>query len=153
LEFTLADNDLRKVNRMCETWGVEVRYPMLDADVVALSTHVPPRMMLKGFRLRAFYKDALRQFLPGAVLTKAKHGFGLPFGRWLNTSSRLAEMVHESMGSSRKRGYIKPSYIERTLGAHAEDHASYYGRMVWRLMILELWLQTVNKRLLAGIRP
>ena len=30
LKFTLADNDLRKVSRMCEAAGIEVRYPLLD---------------------------------------------------------------------------------------------------------------------------
>lgn len=141
-KFTLADNDLRKVNRMCESCGVEARYPMLDTDLVALSTRIPPRMMLKGFKLRAFYKDALREFLPREVLTKAKHGFGLPFGHWLRTSPRLTEMVHDSMESLKKRGYIQPAYIERMLQEHSDDHASYYGTMLWMLLILELWLQT-----------
>ncbi|MGH8604021.1 MAG: asparagine synthetase B family protein, partial [Gammaproteobacteria bacterium] len=140
-KFTLADNDLRKVNRMCECCGVEVRYPMLDTDLVALSTRIPPRMMLKGFKLRAFYKDALREFLPREVLTKAKHGFGLPFGHWLKTSPRLTEMVHDSMGSLKKRGYVQPAYIERMMQEHSADHASYYGTMLWMLLILELWLQ------------
>ncbi|MGH8657368.1 MAG: asparagine synthetase B family protein [Gammaproteobacteria bacterium] len=140
-KFTLADNDLRKVNRMCESCGVEVRYPMLDTELVALSTRIPSRMMLKGLKLRAFYKDALREFLPREVLTKAKHGFGLPFGQWLKTSPRLTEMVHDGMGSLKKRGYIQPAYIERMLHQHSDDHASYYGSMLWMLLILELWLQ------------
>ncbi|MGH8655884.1 MAG: asparagine synthase-related protein [Gammaproteobacteria bacterium] len=53
-KFTLADNDLRKVNRMCEACGVEVRYPMLDADLVTLSTRIPARIMLKGFGCGSF---------------------------------------------------------------------------------------------------
>lgn len=140
-KFTLADNDLRKVNRMCEACGVEVRYPMLDADLVTLSTRIPARIMLKGFKLRAFYRDALREFLPREVLTKPKHGFGLPFGHWLKTSPRLTEMVHESMGSLKNRGYIQPTYIDRMVQEHSSEHASYYGTMLWMLLILELWLQ------------
>jgi len=37
LKFTLADNDLRKVSRMCEVAGVEVRYPLLDDALVESS--------------------------------------------------------------------------------------------------------------------
>lgn len=140
-KFTLADNDLRKVNRMGEACGVEVRYPMLDADLLALATRIPPRMMLKGFKLRAFYKEALQDFLPKEVLSKAKHGFGLPFGHWLRSSSRLKEMVHDSMRSLKKRDQIQSSYIEHIAREHATGHASYYGTMLWMLLILELWLQ------------
>ena len=32
--MTLADNDLIKVNRMCELAGVSVSYPLLDDDIV-----------------------------------------------------------------------------------------------------------------------
>src|SRR5204862_4679519 len=75
-KFTLADNDLRKVSRMAEVAGVEVRYPMLDDELVELSTRVPAALKLRGGQLRYFYKEALRDFLPREIITKRKHGFG-----------------------------------------------------------------------------
>ena len=33
-KVTLADNDIRKVNRMCDLAGVKVAYPLLDDDLV-----------------------------------------------------------------------------------------------------------------------
>lgn len=144
-KFTLADNDLRKVNRMCERCGVEVGYPMLDTDLVEFSTQIPPRVMLKGFKLRSFYKHAMRDVLPERILTKGKHGFGLPFGQWLRTSPALKELVNDSLSAMTRRDYIQPAYIERLLHEHATGHASYYGTMVWMLMILERWLQAHSK--------
>jgi asparagine synthase (glutamine-hydrolysing) len=38
---TLADNDLRKVGRMTELAGVEVRYPMLDERLVEFAARLP----------------------------------------------------------------------------------------------------------------
>ncbi len=46
-KITLADNDLRKVNRMCALSGVEVRYPMLDDALLEFSARVPPNLKLK----------------------------------------------------------------------------------------------------------
>ena len=48
LEFTLADNDLRKVSRMCEVAGVEVRYPLLDDALVEFSGEIPPSLKVKS---------------------------------------------------------------------------------------------------------
>jgi asparagine synthase (glutamine-hydrolysing) len=73
LKKILADNDLRKVNVTCEMAGVEVRYPMLDEDLVAFSGHLSPSRKVNRLKLRAFFKDALKDFLPPETIAKTKH--------------------------------------------------------------------------------
>lgn len=140
-KFTLADNDLRKVNRMCEAAGIEVRYPMLDQELVEFSTRVPPSLKLKGFTLRHFYKQALRDYLPAEIIRKRKHGFGLPFGVWLRSSPQLQELMRASMERFRQRGYLRPGFVDRMVREHEASHAGFYGSMLWTLMMLELWLE------------
>jgi asparagine synthase (glutamine-hydrolysing) len=140
-KITLADNDLRKVNRMCELAGVRVRYPMLDEDLVELSTRVPPALKLRGLALRDFYKRAFANFLPQQIITKRKHGFGLPFGEWLKTEPSLHHLTHQSFQSLQQRGIFRPACLEQVLSSHAQGHAAYFGSMVWALLMLELWLQ------------
>ena len=140
LEFTLADNDLRKVSRMCTVAGVEVRYPLIDDALVELSGELPPPLKVKGLKLRYFFKQALKDFLPPETLAKTKHGFGMPFGLWLRDHKPLAELVHESLTTFAHRGIVKPSYIEELLHQHETSHASYFGVMIWVIMMLERWL-------------
>jgi len=59
LKYTLADNDLPKVTRMCDLAGVECAFPMLDERVLEFSARLAPRLKLKGTRLRYFFKKAL----------------------------------------------------------------------------------------------
>jgi asparagine synthase (glutamine-hydrolysing) len=141
LRFTLADNDLPKVARACELAGVEVRYPMLDDAVVAFSATLPPRLKLKGTRLRYFFKEALRGFLPDEIISKTKHGFGLPFGPWLQSHEPLRQCALESLVDLKKRRIIRPDFIDELTSTHVESHAAYFGTMVWILMILEQWLK------------
>ncbi len=140
LEFTLADNDLRKVTRMCELAGVEVRYPLLDDTLVEFSGELPPSLKVKGLRLRYFFKQALRDFLPPETLKKTKHGFGMPFGLWLRDHKPLAGLVHESLDAFARRGILKPLYIKQLLHEHETSHATYFGVMIWVVMMLERWL-------------
>jgi asparagine synthase (glutamine-hydrolysing) len=142
LKYTLADNDLRKVTRMCELAGVDVVFPMLHDDVVALSARVPPGLKLKGTRLRYFFKEAMRGFLPDEILRKQKHGFGLPVGRWLLEHAPLRKLSQDALGSLRSRGIVRPEFIDRLLGEYMQAHAAYYGTMVWILMMLELWAES-----------
>ena len=69
-----------------------------------------------------------------------KHGFGLPFGVWLVEHEGLRELARHSLEALKQRRLIRADFIDRALALHAQEHASYYGELVWVLMVLELWL-------------
>jgi asparagine synthase (glutamine-hydrolysing) len=139
LQVTLADNDLRKVSRMCDVAGIEVRYPLLDDELVEFSGEIPAALKIKGLKLRYFFKRALRDVLAPETIAKTKHGFGMPFGLWLRDHARLAELVHGSLDAFQRRGILKPSYIQDLRRQHHTDHATYFGIMIWVVAMLECW--------------
>jgi asparagine synthase (glutamine-hydrolysing) len=140
-KFTLADSDLPKVTRMCQAAGVEVSFPMLTCALVEHSLRLRPNQKLKGRKLRHFFKESLRGFLPDEIIAKQKHGFGLPFGDWLLQNDRLRAMARDALRLLAVRGVIRREFLERLLNQLDSDYAGYYGTMVWVLMILELWLR------------
>jgi len=141
LKYTLADNDLPKVARSCELACIEARFPLLYDPIVTFSAGLSPRLKLKGTRLRYFFKEALRGFLPNEIIEKTKHGFGLPFGPWLQTNQPLRQLALDSVADLKKRGIVRPEFIDELTSTHVARHASYYGTMVWVLMMLEQWLK------------
>jgi asparagine synthase (glutamine-hydrolysing) len=141
LRFTLADNDLPKVTRACELAGLDVGFPMLDDAVVSFSSALPPRLKLRSTRLRYFFKESMRGFLPDEIIAKTKHGFGLPFGPWLQTHRPLRQLALDSLADLKRRGIIRSEFIDELTSTHVESHASYYGTMVWVLMMLEQWFK------------
>jgi asparagine synthase (glutamine-hydrolysing) len=142
LKFTLADNDLRKVGTMTEAAGVEVRYPLLDDRMVAFANRLPVDYKVRGTRLRWFFKEALRDLLPEKIIDKSKHGFGLPFGMWSTSHAPLASLVGDRLSDLGRRGWVRPAYLSEMLRMQREEHAAYYGVMIWVTMMLEEWLQT-----------
>jgi len=142
IRTVLADDDLRKVGRTAELAGVEVRFPLLDEDVVAFSARVPAALKLKGMRLRYFFKWALGDFLAPETLIKKKHGFGLPFGHWLKTDPALQAIAYDSLSALKGRGFLRPAFLDSVIETHREGHSSFHGELVWVLMMLELWLES-----------
>ena len=140
-KYTLTDNDLPKVTTGCRVAGVDVAYPLLDDELVAFAEHLRPELKLKGLQLRWFFKHALRDFLPQEIITKSKHGFGLPFGIWLSRNPQLRELAFSSLDSLKGRGIVRAAFIDQLRGNLLADHATYYGELVWVLMMLEQWLQ------------
>lgn len=138
---TLHDNDLVKVNRMCEMAGIEVRYPLLSQSIIDLSCNIPSADKLQAKELRKFYKQAMADFLPDKIINKSKHGFGLPFGIWLRDYQPLKELAYDSINSLKKRPYFQASFLDNVIKMHQSIHAVYYGELIWVLMMLELWFQ------------
>jgi asparagine synthase (glutamine-hydrolysing) len=140
LKLTLADNDLRKVSRMCDMAGIEVRYPLLDDELVEFSGEIPASLKVKGLKLRYFFKRALKDILPPETIAKTKHGFGMPFGLWLRSHAPLAELMDSSLDAFQRRGILRPSYIQDLRRQHHTEHATYFGIMIWVVAMLECWL-------------
>lgn len=141
-KFTLADNDIRKVNTMCRAADVEVAYPFLDNRVVECSTKIPSNLKIDKTRLRAFYKDTYSSFLPPEIISKPKHGFGLPFGVWLKKDKRIQNEVYGALSNLKSRSMFQDAFIDNLIEKHRSDHAAYYGTFVWVLAVLERWLDS-----------
>jgi len=138
---TLADSDLPKVIQSCDLAGVGVAFPMLDSRVVDFSLALPPAMKLKGTQLRYFFKRALRDFLPEAIIRKRKHGFGLPFGEWALRDDRLRTLTFDTLNTLKRRELVRPQFIDRLTTSLLPQYPNYYGAMAWIMVSLELWLE------------
>ncbi len=141
MKLTITDNDLIKVTRMTEAAGVTVRYPFLDHQLVELASQIPPSLKMEGLKLRSFFKKAYQDFLPAPIRSKTKHGFGLPIPIWLRSYKPLKELMYDLILSEQffQRGYFKKQAVYDLVEKHQKDKTSFYGTILWNLMVLELW--------------
>lgn len=139
--YTLAESDLPKVRGTTALAGVSVGFPMLDDQLLAFSLGLPVSYKLKGLKLRWFFKEALRGFLPDEIITKRKQGFGLPFGVWLTRHPALMALAQDSLDSLAPRGIVRPAFMQRLTRDLLPQHPGYFGEMVWILMMMEQWLR------------
>jgi asparagine synthase (glutamine-hydrolysing) len=115
----------------------------------ALTDHsllLRPDQKLHRMKLRWFFKNALRGFLPDEIIEKTKHGFGMPFGDWLLLQPRLAARAEGALEALADRGIIRRAFLDELNAAVRSGHAGFYGTMVWVLMMLELWLEASHDR-------
>ena len=139
--YTLAESDLPKVRGATQLAGIGVGFPFLDRALLEFSMRLPAEYKLKRLKLRWFFKEALRGFLPDEILTKRKQGFGLPFGVWVGRHQALNRLAVDSLGSMSTRGIVEPEFIKALVTDLLPTHPRYYGEMVWILMMLEQWMQ------------
>ncbi|RIX45487.1 MAG: asparagine synthase [Rhodocyclales bacterium GT-UBC] len=140
-KYTLADNDLPKVLGTTGLAGIQVEFPLLADALIDFSARLPAEYKLHGLQLRWFFKEALRDFLPGEILSKKKQGFGLPFGVWALQHDALRKLAESALASFGERGVIRPAFIQRLIKDLLPAYPGYYGELAWIITMLEFWLQ------------
>ncbi len=143
MKFTITDNDLRKVTQMVEAAGVQVRYPLLDRDLVDFTCTIPPSLKVKPGKNRYIFKQAMQGFLPDEIIHKSKHGMGLPIAKWLREDKELNALLEESLFSESTllTRYVRSEYLQELKDKLYTEETSYYGDNLWVFLVLELWLK------------
>lgn len=139
--YTLAECDLPKVVGSTALAGLSVGFPLLDRNLMEFSMRLPNDYKLNGQKLRWFFKEALRGFLPDEILIKKKQGFGLPFGVWALKNKALHELALGSVVGLVDRGIMRAEFVDALFKRHLIEHPGYYGEMIWLATMMEQWLR------------
>lgn len=113
---------------------------MLNEKLVNFSMRLPNHYKLNGLKLRWFFKEALRGFLPDETIAKKKKGFGLPFGVWAAKNIELRTMAEDSVRCLVDRKIMRADFVDALFNKHLYEHPSYYGEMIWISVMLAQWL-------------
>ncbi len=129
---------LMKQDQMSMAASVESRVPFLDHEFVEYVAAMPGRFKLRGWQTKAVLREALRDVVPPAVLTRKKMGFPVPVGRWLR--GPFWPVVQEFVLGSRalQRGLFEPDAVRRLAEQHRAGVAEH-GDRLWLLTNLEIW--------------
>ena len=154
LDFTtyMTDDVLAKVDRMSMAHALEVRVPLLDTKVVEFAARLPYHQKWRAGTSKWLLKRVARDLLPPVILERGKQGFGVPLERWFG--GRFDAVVRTTLSAETlaRRGLFDGAAVERLVAratAPVPDRAA--GRLVWALLVFELWAQAYLDR--AGERP
>jgi asparagine synthase (glutamine-hydrolysing) len=138
----IVDDPVKRVDNMPMAWGLEVRVPFLDHELVELAAHMPPELKLKEggkFPLKAI----ARGLIPDAVIDRPKGYFPVPALKYVR--GPFLELMRGILTSDAciRRGLYQRAYVERLLAApEAPEHFTRInGSKLWHLALLEWWLQ------------
>ena len=111
-----------------------------DGSPFVLGTAHLPALIRAHNLVSGFLKQAFGHFLPPEIITKKKHGFGLPFIGFVQDHPPIRDLAFDSLAALKKRGYFRPDYIDELIGGPGVGAEGSFDGITWDLMILELWL-------------
>ncbi|MFI6266944.1 N-acetylglutaminylglutamine amidotransferase [Micromonospora sp. NPDC051006] len=136
----LPDDPVKRVDSMSMAWGLEVRTPFLDQDLVALAAQCPPEHKVSQGG-KGVLKEVAREVLPAEVIDRRKGYFPVPALR--NVDGPVRELVAEALQApaARERGLFRQEYVAHLLAEPDRAAAAAGSNKLWQLGLLEIWLQ------------
>lgn len=138
----LVDDPVKRVDNMPMAWGLEVRTPFLDHELVELAAKMPPALKLKEggkYPLKAI----ARGLIPDSVIDRPKGYFPVPALRYVR--GPFLDKMREILMSEAclKRGLYQRDYVDKLLAEPEAPDAftRINGSKLWHLALLEWWLQ------------
>ena len=133
----LPGDILTKVDRMTMANSLEARVPLLDHPLVEFACRLPARLRLRSGQTKHLLKCALRGRVPAEVLTRPKHGFGVPLEVWL--TQRLPRFFQDHLGDGCRLASagVRPASVRRLIEAFARGHRTEHCYRLWALVVLD----------------
>ncbi|MDO4569897.1 MAG: asparagine synthase (glutamine-hydrolyzing) [Planctomycetia bacterium] len=132
-----------KVDRASMMFGLEVRSPFLDTEVLKLAGKIPSEFKIRDGLGKWILRQTFEPQFPSKLKSRPKQGFELPTDVWLR--GPLREMFREEVlgNSSKISRWVDLNYARKLQKEHIQG-AGNYGGILWSLLILERWMQRWN---------
>ena len=136
----IVDDPVKRVDNMPMAWGLEVRVPFLDHELVELAARMPPELKLKEggkYPLKAIS----RGMIPDAVIDRPKGYFPVPALK--HVRGPFLELMRRILLSDAcmQRGLYQRAYVDKLLADPEAHFTRIQGSKLWHLSLLEWWLQ------------
>jgi len=135
---TLLPALLHVEDRTSMAVSLESRVPLLDYRIAELVAVMPPKVKYKGGRSKHIFREVVQHIVPPEILQRTdKMGFPVPLNEWYRQGP-VREFVHDILlgETARQRNLFDTTQVKTLL-----DSERSYGRNVWGLLSLELWMQ------------
>jgi len=128
---------LRDQDAVSMAHSLEMRVPMVDHELVELAAMLPSRLKIKDGQEKFLLREAMRDLLPPATVSRRKKGFMFPMHLWM--MNELAPVVRRMLSPEavRRRGFFNGEAVSRLTEQFFKGKEPFFK--IWNLVALELW--------------
>jgi asparagine synthase (glutamine-hydrolysing) len=136
----LADRFLFKTDITSMSVGLETRSPFLDPLLAEAVMSFPLELKIHGLKGKHVLRRLLARKLPRRITGRKKMGLGMPVEEWIKRE--LAPLLADTIlaGSPLISRWVRVEEVRRLHAEHVRGAANH-RRILWALLLLELWLR------------
>jgi asparagine synthase (glutamine-hydrolysing) len=140
----LPGDILVKADRVSQAHGLELRTPFLDREVMAVASRLARVEKTAAGTTKFALREAVSPLLPQAVDERAKLGFPVPIGHWLEGG--MYGYAEQVIRTAQTGQWIDQRAALDVLRRFRAGDPGVTWRHVWLLVVFSLWHQIYVER-------
>lgn len=136
----LPDVILTKVDRASMAYGLEVRVPLLDHNIVEHLWRLPGRFKSRNGSGKWIFREILERRFPRGFFTRSKMGFAVPIGEWLRGPLRDWAVDLLDPHAMSQAGYLDPAPIQAKWQQHLSGDFNWQYPL-WNVLMFQAWMR------------
>ena len=136
-KFYLPDDLLFKVDRSSMYYGLEVRSPFLDKEIVEFAFSTPISSLRLNNQDKGILLKLLKKYLPQNLFDRPKAGFSIPMKKWLLAD--LNEWAEHLLDPKmlKEQGILDPAAITSLWAQFKENGRDPIS--IWNILMFQNW--------------
>jgi asparagine synthase (glutamine-hydrolysing) len=127
----------RLLDSLSMAYGLEVRVPFLDHELLELCARIPPDWKMRGLREKYVLRRAMERDLPPEIAWRKKRGLAAPFREWMRELPDFAADLL-TRDALRARGYFEPEAVAAQVDEHRSRRADH-AKTLLGVLAVQLW--------------
>jgi asparagine synthase (glutamine-hydrolysing) len=147
LQSYLPGDILTKVDRMSMAVSLEARVPLLDHTIVEFALSLPRHLTMHDGESKWLLRRAVSGVVPQSVFERPKQGFAVPLRHWFRRELRYR--VEALLRDDSPIYDFADLAAVRRIAAEHQSARRDHSLLIWRLLVLDLWLRSLGRNELA----
>ncbi|MFC1524206.1 asparagine synthase (glutamine-hydrolyzing) [Thermodesulfobacteriota bacterium] len=140
IEQKMVNDLLLQEDRLSMAFGLELRVPFLDEDLVSLMTGIRWRKRIPGGELKKLMREVIQPWIPEFVLNRPKSGFQVPIHIFFNTHLRPLCDHYLSRERLQSDGLFNPDFVAAVLQARPHLRLRWHYFLLYLMLGMTIWL-------------
>ncbi|WP_028580537.1 asparagine synthase (glutamine-hydrolyzing) [Desulfogranum japonicum] len=145
MENKMVNDFLLQEDRLSMAFGLEVRVPFLDEDLVTLVSAIDPAKRMPQGQLKYLMRQAVSAWLPEEILNRPKSGFQVPIEQFFNSHLRGLCLKYLSRKRLLEDGLFNPQFVETVLDARPHFRLRWHYFLLYLMLGVTVWLNLFER--------
>jgi asparagine synthase (glutamine-hydrolysing) len=137
--FFVGDHNMIYNDKMSMKFGVELRVPLLDQELVEFINSLPSKYKIKGNTTKWLLKKTLERYVPKEIVYRSKVGFGVPIRSWIQKDLREMRDKYLSRSALNKSGVFNQAKVQWLLDENDNGHLDG-AYTIFAILCIQIWI-------------